>query len=208
MLSVSGVAGRVRGGGHGTLTMPRMASRWDRVERLLMPVCAVVAVAAAWLLKLWYDTSSYTDQTSLALYFWPAVGGAAFFSLRAVYLWMPQRLQQASLTFAWELTAARVTCVTLAAASLLTLGRELIFMNSGNPYVEHLWAYYAGPARLFFSVPPLTLIGSIALWPARSTHRPRSILTIAFAALALYALYNLWQMLTTFGCVSCSGPAL
>jgi hypothetical protein len=186
-----------------------MATRWDAVERVVIPPVAFGFMLAAWLLKLWYDTSSPRDEHFFAWFYWPTFGAAAFFAIRAVFIWLPPALQSAATSRRWDAVVARGACLVLAASSLFTFGRVLMFIRSANWYFETAWAYYSAPGIVLFALPPLTFIGSIALWPARTNPAPpRSLLTVLFAFVGTFVLYQLWVMLSRVACEACSGPAL
>jgi predicted membrane channel-forming protein YqfA (hemolysin III family) len=85
----------------------------------------------------------------------------------------------------------------------------LIFIRSANWYFEVAWMYYSSPGIVFFAVPLLTLVGSIALWPPRArSSPPRTLLTVLFGGIGTFVLYHLWAALSRVACEVCSGPAL
>jgi hypothetical protein len=186
-----------------------VTDRAAKLERVVMPALAVVLFFAAWLAKLWYDTSSSRDENVWGLLFWPVAAAMVLVTCRAVLVWLPAGARTAVFEYPWQSEVVRVCCAVTCAASIVVLGRVALFVRSENWYFEAAWAYSSGPAIVLVSLPVLTFLAAAALWPTtRSPARARDLLSVCFNGLAMFLLLHVWWFLSRAACETCSGPAL
>jgi hypothetical protein len=178
------------------------------VKRFFLTVASVLLVAAAWALKLFYDTFGDSEKPLVAVSYFPVLAAAVIVGLYTLGQWFPStaavlltRVRNASLL-------VTVVSVPTALVALGVFGRVLSLIKAGDIEAD-MGSYYEAPGLTLLALPALAFLGCVAFWCGRrSATYPTAVAVTVFCASAIFILVKIWRFISYLSCVGCSGPAL